>query len=162
MSRDEERQYIRDARDAVMAATGRSVAGWFGPERGQTSDTPLLLREEGFAWFGEWPLDERPVELSDGASGIVALSHPLEAEDMFSLYTRGLSFLDYERLLNDSIDQLLADAEVVGARHLGLSWFGWVLGQASFAAVAERVLARLVHHPDVLFATPGQVAALPR
>jgi len=155
-----ERAYISDARTAVESATGRRATGWFGPERGQTASTTALLREEGFAWFGDWPVDERPVILSGRSAGLVALPHALETEDMFSLYTRGLAFGDYERSLEDSIDQLIADAVLVGARSLGLSWFGWVLGQACFAGVAERTLARLAAHPDVLLATPSEIAAL--
>jgi allantoinase len=162
MSAEEEREYIVRARHAVESASGRACVGWFGPERGQTAATPALLRETGFRWFGDWPVDERPVILGGAASGLVAVSHQLEAEDMFSLYTRGLSFLEYERLLDDTVAQLLADAKVVGARHLGLSWFGWVLGQAAFAGVAERFLRRLAAHPDILLATPGDIALLSR
>ncbi|MCJ1675567.1 hypothetical protein MT355_20065 [Rathayibacter sp. VKM Ac-2929] len=156
----DERGYIADARLAVETATGRSTSGWFGPERGQSPQTTTLLREAGFSWFGDWPVDERPVALSGGAAGLVALPHPLETEDMFSLYTRGLPFADYERALEDTFDQLIRDAEIVGPRYLGLSWFGWVLGQACFADVAERILARLAAHPDVLLATPSEIAAL--
>ncbi|MCJ1675507.1 hypothetical protein MT355_19760 [Rathayibacter sp. VKM Ac-2929] len=156
----DERGSIADARSAVEAATGRSTSGWFGPERGQSPQTTALLREAGFSWFGDWPVDERPVTLSGASEGLIALPHPLETEDMFALYTRGQPFADYERALEDTVDQLVEDADLLGARYLGLSWFGWVLGQACFADVAERTLARLAAHPDVLLATPGEIAAL--
>jgi hypothetical protein len=153
-----ERAYIADATSAVQEATGRSASGWFGPERSQTARTTALLAEAGYRWFGEWPVDERPVALGGASVGLVAVPHPLETEDMFGLFTRGLPFEDYERLLDATVDQLIADADVVGGRHLGLSWFGWVLGQACFAGVAERFLQRLASRPEVLLATPGTVA----
>jgi len=154
-----ERAQIAEATDAVQTATGAQVSGWFGAERSQSARTTALLREAGYTWFGDWPVDERPVALVGESGGLVAVPHPLETEDMFSLYTRGLPFGDYERVLEATVDQLIADADRVGGRHLGLSWFGWVLGQACFADLAERFLNRLTARPEVLVATPGEVAA---
>jgi hypothetical protein len=160
MTVEQEREYIAEARSAVETATGRTATGWFSPERANSLRTPELLREAGFDWFGDWPVDERPVALDGAATGLTAVPFGLETEDMFSLYTRSLAFPDYERLLDETIEQLVADADIVGARFLGLSWFGWVLGQACFADVAERTLQKLAAHPDVILVTPGQVAAL--
>jgi hypothetical protein len=160
MTVEEERAYIAEAKATIERATGRELIGWFSPERGASSRTTGLLRAAGFSWFGDWPIDERPVTLDGASAGLVAVPFGLETEDMFSLYTRGLPFRDYERLLDETIGQLIADFDVVGARHLGLSWFGWVLGQACFADVAERTLGKLAAHPDVLLTTPAQVATL--
>jgi hypothetical protein len=157
MSDDEERSYIADSLPAVAAATGREVGGWFGPERGSSARTPRLLAEAGVRWFGDWPLDEVPVRLDDGLGGLTALPFGLETEDMFALYARGLPFPDYERLLDETVEQLIIDAETTGARFLGLSWFGWVLGQACYADVAERVLTRLAANPDVRVVLPSAV-----
>jgi len=162
MSADEERAYIAEARSAVETATGRTATGWFSPERANSTRTAGLLREAGFDWFGDWPVDERPVALDGAASGLTAVPFGLETEDMFALYTRSLAFPDYERLLDETVEQLIADADVVGGRFLGLSWFGWVLGQACFADVAERTLTKLAANPQVLLVTPGDVAALHR
>jgi hypothetical protein len=158
MTEAQEREAITRSRRAVEAATGRRATGWFSPERASTPRTPRLLREEGFTWFGDWPLDEVPVPLAGAAQGLVSLPFPLETEDMFELYVRGLEFPAYERVLLQTVDQLLADAVTTGPRFLGLSWFGWVLGQACFADVAERVLDRLVHDPRIRLVTPGEVA----
>jgi allantoinase len=158
MSGEEALRYIAEAKGAVEAATGRTSTGWFGPERGATFDTPSLLSASGFEWFGDWPADERPISVGGGS--ITAVPFGIETEDMFALYTRGLSFADYEVLLNRTVDQLLSDADTYGARFLGLSWFGWVLGQACFADVAERFLARLAGEPDIVMMSPGAVARL--
>ncbi|NHI17672.1 polysaccharide deacetylase family protein [Microbacterium excoecariae] len=160
MTEDEEARAIAAARDAVTGHTGREVAGWFSPERSMTPRTTRLLREAGFSWFGDWPIDERPVALGGASGGLTALPHPLETEDMFVLYGRSATAATYERILEETVDQLVADADVTGARTLGLSWFGWVLGQACYADVAERTLAALAAHPDILLVTPGEAAAL--
>jgi hypothetical protein len=162
MSTEEERESIGRARDAVERITGTPSTGWFSPERAQTANTTALLTEAGFRWFGDWPVDEMPVTLEGASAGLTALPFTLETEDMFALYTRGTPFEDYEQVLADTIDQLIDDATVTGARFLGLSLFGWVSGQACFADVAERALRRLAAHPDVLLLTPGEAAALPR
>lgn len=160
MTREQEAAYIAESKATVERATGRTTTGWFGPERGASARTTSLLRDAGFSWFGDWAVDERPVALNGASTGLVAVPFSLETEDMFALYARGMRFQDYELLLEETIDQLIADADVVGARHLGLSWFGWVLGQACFADVAERTLAKLAANPAVLLTTPGGVAAL--
>lgn len=160
MTEAQEREYVRSSVAAVSGATGRPVTGWFSPERGTTPRTTAVLRDAGMTWFGDWPVDERPLALVDAAAGLTAVPFSLETEDVFALYARGLPFGDYERLLLDTVDALVSDADVVGARYLGLSWFGWVLGQACFADVAERVLRHLAGHPDVLLVLPGDVPAL--
>ncbi|WP_278235367.1 hypothetical protein [Isoptericola sp. AK164] len=149
---------VRASVDAVAAATGREVTGWFSPERAETPRTTRALRDAGLRWFGDWPVDERPVALDGDATGLTALPFSLETEDVFALYTRGVTADAYERILHATIDQLLADADVLGPRFLGLSWFGWVLGQACFADVAERVLRRLAAEPGVVVVPPGDVA----
>ncbi|MFZ3451720.1 hypothetical protein [Arthrobacter sp. 7Tela_A1] len=159
MDEDAERAYITTSLAAVEEATGRKVTGWFSPERTSTPRTTSLLAAEGVEWFGDWTLDEVPVPLQGSAGGLTALPFSLETEDMFALYSRGLPFEEYEGLLEDTVDQLVADARTCGNRFLGLSWFGWVLGQACFADVAETVLGRLAVHPDVVFALPGSAAA---
>ncbi|OLT54549.1 hypothetical protein [Cellulosimicrobium sp. CUA-896] len=157
MSEAEERDYVERSVDAVRAATGVEATGWFGPERGCTDRTTQVLRESGITWFGDWSVDERPVVLDGPAAGLCAVPFSLDTEDSFQLYVRGGTFQDYEQLLNDTVDQLLADAAVVGPRFLGLSWAGWVLGQACYADVAERLLARLAAEPDVRVVLPSQV-----
>lgn len=158
-TREQELAYVADARDAVAEATGTTPTGWFSPERSGSSRTPELLRESGFTWFGDWPVDDVPVALGGAARGLTAVPFAMETEDVFQLYRRGLPAAAFEQLLDDTVDQLLADADVVGPRLLGLGWFGWALGQACFADVAERVLRRLAHHPDVELTTPGALVA---
>jgi allantoinase len=155
MSESDEVDYIRTSRAAVERATGRTADGWFGPERGLTERTTALLRREGFRWFGDWPVDERPVELDGDATGLTALPFSLATEDSHQLYGRGLRFGDFETLLDETLTQLIADAEFVGPRFLGLSWFGWVLGQACYIGVAERILARLAADPRIAVVLPS-------
>ena len=160
MTVDEERAYIRESRSTVEHMTGMTATGWFSPERANSTRTPGLLADEGFAWFGDWPHDERPVELVGQAAGLVAVPSALETEDMFALFARGLPFPDYERLLVETLDQLVEDAAVHGGRTLVLSWFGWVLGQACFADVAERIMERIASDPDIMVVTPHEMSLL--
>jgi len=157
MSVQDERDYITSSLAAVREATGADVTGWFSPERGCTDRTTGLLAEAGLSWFGDWTVDERPVPLEGAASGLRSVPFSLDTEDAFQIYTRNGTFIDYEQLLNDTIDRLLADADIVGPRFLGLSWAGWVLGQACYADVADRVLARIAADPDIRVVLPSQV-----
>ncbi|WP_284249639.1 hypothetical protein [Litorihabitans aurantiacus] len=159
MTAKEEHAYVADALAAVGTATSRSISGWFSPERATTPMTPHVLAAQGLRWFGEWPVDERPVpvDLPGSPTPLTALPFGLETEDVFALYTRAMTAHDYAEVLDRTVTALLADADRVGTRFLGLSWFGWALGQACFADVAERFLARLLEHEDVHLALPGDV-----
>lgn len=159
MTWEEEQRYVVESRAIVSEATGRPVAGWFSPERATTGRTVEILQHNGFQWCGDWPVDEQPVILGEPAPGLCMVPFGLETEDMFALYARGLSFSDYEQLLLDTIETLIEESVSGGPRLLALSWFGWVLGQACFADVAERVLSRLVHDDRVVFQLPSQIAA---
>jgi hypothetical protein len=160
MTADAERRYIQEATATVAQATGTTPTGWFGPERGQSRRTPELLAEAGYRWFGDWPVDERPVHLEGQAQGLTALPHALDTEDMFSLFTRSVTADAYTQILDQTVDQLVADSALGGTRYLGLSLFGWVSGQACFADVIEHFLHRLAGDPNVLIATPSQVVSL--
>lgn len=159
MSEQEESDYIAQSKSVVERTTGRSTTGWFGPERGASPRTPGLLRQAGFEWMGDWPIDEIPVPLAGDAAGLTVLPFSLDTEDGYQLYSRGMRFGDYERMLHDMVDRLLADADVTGPRFLGLSWAGWVLGQACYADIADRLLARLAADPDIRVVAPGAVLA---
>ncbi|GAA2073054.1 hypothetical protein [Microbacterium hatanonis] len=158
MSAGEERAYVEETTAVVSQTTGTTPVGWFGPERASTPRTTSVLADAGFRWIGDWPLDEAPVQLEGAAAGLTALPFALDTEDMFALYTRGLPFVEYERMLRATVDQLIEDAAIVGPRFLGLSWFGWVLGQACFADVAERTLAYLADRSDVRIVLPSTLA----
>lgn len=160
MARGEQEAYIAESKAAVETTTGKRPVGWFSPERAETTITPDILATQGFVWNGSWPVDERPVPLIGAAKGLTALPFQLDVEDIFALYARGLPFRDYERQLIETVDQLVEDSSLVGGRFLGLSWFGWVLGQACYADVAERVLGNLVERPEVLFVTPTEAVYL--
>ncbi len=79
---------------------------------------------------------------------------------MFSLYARRLPFREFERQTLETVDQLIADADLLGGRFLGLSWFGWVLGQACYSDVAEHLISALSTRPEVLFVTPAEAVSL--
>lgn len=157
MSRQQELDYITASKAAVEEETGRRIDGWFSPERAGTMNTAALVREAGFEWTGDWNIDEMPVPMDGDAAGVTALPFSLDTEDTHQLYTRGMRFADYERLIHECIDQLIKDADVVGPRFLGLSWHGWVLGQACYADIAESVMQRLVQDPDIQVVLPSRL-----
>lgn len=157
MTLEEEAEYVALSRSVVEGLTGRSTTGWFSPERAQSLRTPGVLARAGVHWFGEWPVDERPVTLAGAADGVCAVPFALETEDAYALFTRGLTVGGYERTVLDTVERLVADADLVGPRYLGLSLFGWVSGQGCFADTAERLLGLLAAHPRVVVVLPGEV-----
>ena len=50
MSEQEERDYIQTSLHALTRATGKTPAGWLGPESGESTRTPQLLAELGMRY----------------------------------------------------------------------------------------------------------------
>ncbi len=71
MSEDEEREYIRTSMESLTRATGKSPAGWLGPESGESSRTPQLLAESGIRYVCDWVNGEQPYSFKVPPRGVV-------------------------------------------------------------------------------------------
>ena len=63
MSEQEERDYIQTSVQALTRATGKTPAGWLGPESGESTRTPQMLAEFGMRYVCDWVNDEQPYPL---------------------------------------------------------------------------------------------------
>ena len=64
------------------AFTGKTPTGWLGPGRGQTHDTLDYAAECGFAWFGDWVLDDQPFWVRTAHGPILSIPYSAEINDI--------------------------------------------------------------------------------
>lgn len=81
MTEDEERAYIRKARDSIEASTGEAPVGWLSRYL-TTANTRRLLIEEGFRYHMDDLGDDEPSWDHDQGRPIVVLPYQIDNNDM--------------------------------------------------------------------------------
>ena len=61
MTREEERRCILEATAAIEQHEGKKPLGWLAPYISQTFDSLDLLREAGYRYMMDWPVDDQPI-----------------------------------------------------------------------------------------------------
>jgi hypothetical protein len=157
MSAEEELRYLRDSRQALFAATGRWPLGWAGPGMSESSRTPRLAGQAGYEYLLDWGNDDQPYPLGTGGAHPV-ISVPVSVDTCDHLVLAAGSAQtpwDWGETLRDHLDDLCM-AEP-GGRVLTLSLKAHLSGQPFRARYVNEFLTYARSHPDVWFATAGEV-----
>lgn len=153
---DDERKLIADTLDGIERFTGTRPQGWLGPGLHETSRTPDILAELGVGYVGDWINDEQPYWLRTTSRPIVSMPYSVECNDLGLFMRRGYTGPDYERLLCDTFDELLADA-ADAARVMCVATHPFVTGVPHRARYLHSSLAYMRAKSDVWFATGAQI-----
>jgi len=85
MSEDEERKNIKRCTDLLQNVSGRAVKGWLSPRATPSVNTPRLLAEAGYVWYGDTLADDLPWVETHGGKKIVAIPLSNDVNDMPSM-----------------------------------------------------------------------------
>ena len=85
MQEDEERKNIKRCTDLLQDVSGKAVKGWLSPRATPSVNTPRLLAEAGYAWYGDTLADDLPWVQSFGEHKIVAIPLSTDVNDMPSM-----------------------------------------------------------------------------
>jgi peptidoglycan/xylan/chitin deacetylase (PgdA/CDA1 family) len=156
MSGETERAHLDQMLDTLDAALPARPRGWLGPGLTETARTPELLAERGFRYLLDWCCDDQPFALN--VPGMLSVPYSLEVNDylMFMLGP-GLTGRDYERVVLDQFEQLLAESEQ-SARVLALPVHTFITGQPHRAKYLARVLREIVSTNEVWVCTSDDIA----
>src|SRR5204863_6754934 len=91
---DEER-ILREVTATIARHEGRAPAGWFGAGAYETSHTPDLLKEIGYRYLMDWPMDDQPVWLRTRAGPILSVPYPIEVDDAQAIIHRRQSAREF-------------------------------------------------------------------
>lgn len=156
MTETQERAYIRASIAAVAKAAGQRPAGWLGPEYGESARTPRLLAAEGVRYICDWPNDEQPYPMKGGESSLFALPVELDLDDVFAIWTRNLTVMEYVQCVCDAFDTLYEEGRRSG-RLLALSLHPWLIGQPYRVKYLDQILAHICKYKLVWKATAGEI-----
>jgi len=155
MTEAAERALIGESRDAVRAATGQTPRGWCGQDFNESTRTPALLAEAGFAYTTDWPNDDRPYLLGpyDGRC-LLALPPQPEWNDLESMWLRRVTPPVWADCVADGFAFLHAE----GGGVFNLALHPWIAGQAHRIRWLDAALSRVLGMPGTWRATTDAVA----
>ena len=155
-----ERRLIADATSTITEHEGRSPRGWLGPWISETATTPDLLKEAGYSYVLDWPLDDQPVWLETRAGPLLAMPYPVEINDAPAMLTRHHTAADFTGMIVDQFDEMLRQS----ARQplvCAVSLHTPIVGQPFRLAQLRRALEHIRSHLEggqVWFTRPEEIA----
>jgi len=159
MSLEEERSCIGETAAAIEQHEGKRPLGWLAPYISQTHASLDLLREAGFRYMMDWPLDDQPVWFRcRGDRRILAVPYPQELNDIPAIVARKENGADFADMIVDQFDEML---ELSQARPLvmGVALHPYIVGQPHRLRHLKRALKHIAAGRDgIWLTTPGAIA----
>jgi peptidoglycan/xylan/chitin deacetylase (PgdA/CDA1 family) len=157
MTPEQERECIFEATAAIEAHEGKKPLGWLAPYIAQTHQSPDLLKEAGYRYMMDWPLDDQPVWFRTKHGPILSVPYAHELNDSFEAVSRRTPSQLYCESLIDQFDEMLEESE---RRPLvmPLVLHSFILGQPYRARQFRRVIEHVLRHRDKIWLThPGSI-----
>ncbi len=155
LSDAEERINIARCTKLLAEASGKPVRGWLSPRGTSRSETPRLLAEAGYRWYGDVFDRDLPYVKKAGNSTIVAIPLGTDVNDM--------AFMKYgnpPRLMLESFDENLAVARERGngPSMIDVTAHAHIFGRPRGAYYYEKIVERATAAPDIWVATRAEIA----
>jgi peptidoglycan/xylan/chitin deacetylase (PgdA/CDA1 family) len=156
----DERRAIQECVDVLTQHVGVRPFGWMGPGAAETGVTPDLLKECGFTYLLDWPVDDQPIWMKTRAGPLLSVPYPMELNDMGALVVRDHSGREFADMIVDQFEELL---EASGKQPLvfALSLHGFIVGQPFRLRPLRQAIKHCVTHKDageIWFTRAGDIA----
>jgi peptidoglycan/xylan/chitin deacetylase (PgdA/CDA1 family) len=159
MSPAEERAAIFEATATIERHEGKKPLGWLAPYIAQTYDSLDLLKEAGYRYMMDWPLDDQPVWFRTKHGPILSVPYAFDLNDSTEAVTRRTPSTLWCENLIDQFDEMLAESQ---RRPLVMPivLHTFIVGQPyrlrQFRRVIEHILA---HRTDIWLTRAGDICA---
>jgi hypothetical protein len=156
---DEER-ILREATETIARHEGAAPAGWMGTGAYETAHTPDLLKELGYKYLMDWPMDDQPVWLRTRAGPLLSVPYPIETDDAQAIIHRHWSHGAFCDVLVEQFEEMVEEC-VRRPLVLNLSLHTHVFGHPFRLRRLRRALQHCRAHPRagrVWWCRPGEIA----
>ena len=156
---DEER-ILREVTDTITKHEGRAPRGWMGSGAYETANTPDLLKELGYTYLMDWPMDDQPVWLRTRSGPLLSIPYPIELHDTQVVIHRKQDGEEFCHMVVEQFDEMIEQSR----RHplvMNVSVHPYVFGQPFRLRAFRRALKHCLSHPDagsVWWTKPGDIA----
>jgi hypothetical protein len=156
---DEER-IIKEVVDKFVAHEGKAPTGWMGSGAYETNHTPDLLKEAGFKYLMDWPMDDQPVWMRTRSGPILSIPYPVELNDSQVITHRKQDASEFCDMIVQQFDEMIEQC----VRHplvMNISVHPNIFGQPFRLRLLRQALRHCVESPHrsrVWFAKPGEIS----
>jgi allantoinase len=156
---DEER-IIQDVVGAFVKHEGRAPTGWMGSGAYESAWTPDLLKEAGFKYLMDWPMDDQPVWMRTRSGPILSVPYPIELNDSQVITHRKQDASEFCDMVVQQFDEMAEQCE----RHplvMNLSVHPNIFGQPFRLRLLRQALRHCLEgkaRDKLWLARPGEIA----
>ncbi len=152
----ENRINIKRCTDLLESASGSKVRGWLSPRGTSSPETPRLLAEAGYQWYGDVFDDDLPYVQSFDGRQIVAIPLSTDVNDMPSMKYGSAPRMMLESF-NESVQIALEQAQ--GPAVIDVTTHAHIFGRPRGAYYFGKIIERAVAIEDVWIATRSEIAS---
>lgn len=156
LSEIENRKNIKRCTDLLERASGTKVKGWLSPRGTSSPETPRLLAEAGYQWYGDVFDEDLPYVQSFDGRKIVAIPLSTDVNDMPSMkYGSG------PRMMLESFNECVQIAleQTQGPAVIDVTTHAHIFGRPRGAYYFGKIIEKAVAIDDVWIATRSEVAS---
>ena len=105
---DEER-LIREVTETFARHEGRAPTGWMGSGAYENAYTADLLKEAGYKYLMDWPMDDQPVWMRTRSGPILSVPYPVELNDSQQNIHRKHSAREFCDMVVDQFEEMIEE-----------------------------------------------------
>ena len=151
---DDESRNIARCTALLEKASGRTIEGWLSPRGTSRSETPRLLAEAGYRWYGDVFDDDLPYIQTFGNNRIVAIPLGTDVNDM-----QFMKYGNSPKTMLESFNENIAIAKEKGELSIiDVTCHAHIFGRPRGAYYFEKIVEAATVNPDVWIGTRAQIA----
>lgn len=154
LSDEEERSNIARCTALLEKASGRKIEGWLSPRGTSRADTPRLLVEAGYRWYGDVFDDDLPYVRTFDNGEIVAIPLGTDVNDM--------QFMKYGNAPSTMLEAFHENIAIAKEKRelsiIDVTCHAHIFGRPRGAYYYEKIVEAAARDPDIWIATRAGVA----
>jgi peptidoglycan/xylan/chitin deacetylase (PgdA/CDA1 family) len=156
----DEARVIKECVEIIEKYIGVRPFGWMGAGAAESKVTPDLLKEAGFTYSLDWPVDDQPMWMRTRSGPLLSVPYPMELNDAGTLGLRDHTGRQFADMIVDQFEELL-EASDKQPLVFGLSLHGFIVGQPFRLRPLRKAIKHCVEHKNadrVWFTRAGDIA----
>jgi peptidoglycan/xylan/chitin deacetylase (PgdA/CDA1 family) len=156
----DEARVIKECVDVIEQYVGVRPYGWMGAGAAESKFTPDLLKEAGFTYSLDWPVDDQPIWMRTRSGPLLSVPYPMELNDAGTLGLRDHTGRQFADMIVDQFEEML-EASDKQPLVFALSLHGFIVGQPFRLRPLRQAIKHCAQHKrakDVWFTRAGDVA----
>lgn len=154
LSDEDERANIARCTALLEKASGRKIEGWLSPRGTSRTETPRLLIEAGYRWYGDVFDDDLPYVQTFGNKQIVAIPLGTDVNDM-----QFMKYGNSPKTMLESFNENIAIAKEKGELSIiDVTCHAHIFGHPRGAYYYEKIVEAAAGNLDIWIGTRAQIA----